>query len=931
MSPKKFRVVFTNPLGLKPKFPFKLKKWSWKRFFRGLLIVCGAGVLGVAFLFAWYAKDLPTPGKIKKRTAPQATQILDRNGKPLYDVYGDQKRLSIDFKDIPQSIKDATISVEDKNFYKHHGVDFRGLIRGVILKPLTGERAAGGSTITQQFVKNALLSPERTIDRKIKELILSLEVEAMFSKDQILEFYLNEIPYGSNTYGIEAASETYFDKPAKELTLAQAATLAALPQRPSYFSPYGSHVDKLMDRRDFVLSRMHALGYITADQQVEADKEEISFVPRREQITAPHFVFYVRDILEQKYGPQLVLEGGLRVTTTLDLDAQSTAEKAISDSAKKLARYKADNAALTALDPKTGQILAMVGSLDYFDTAHQGNFNVATSPRQPGSSFKPIAYATAFKGTMAPATTLWDVTTDFGGYKPHNFDGKNRGPISVRSALDNSLNIPAVKTLALTGIENVLQTAKDLGITSLNQPERYGLSLVLGGADVPPLEMAGAFGTFASGGIHHQTSAILKVVDSRGRVLEEWKDKTNTALPPEVAYQMNHVLSDNQARTPVFGARSPLYFADRPVAAKTGTTQEFRDGWTVGYTPSIATAVWVGNNDYSPMDHVDGVQIAAPIFHQFMASYLKGKPVEKFARPSTIVDATVDVLSGKKPTQYSPATITDIFAPWQLPKESDDIHVAVAVNKISGKLATENTPNDLVEMRVYTKLHSEKPKDPRWEGPVLAWAKAHGFQLGDPPTEKDDSPPQDPLSVSFTSPPNNSVITGPFDIVANPVSPNPITQVNFYVDSALVGSRTSDPWFINYDPSILSEGNHEMVIEVIDSVGRKSQASELFVIAGDHTPPGPVADATAQVQGVSGSIKLSWENPSDPDLTKVHIYRSTTTGQLGTLFEVVDVTPSGANTVTLSGNTPGQIYYFTLRPVDSGGNENQSSNQLIAL
>lgn len=889
----------------------------------------GVGVLGVAFLFAWYAKDLPTPGKIRKLTPPQATQILDRKGNVLYSVYGDEKRITVDFKDIPDNVKHATISIEDKNFYTNYGFDVLGIIRGVILKPLTGQSIEGGSTITQQYVKNALLSPERTIDRKIKELILSVELSTMFTKDQILNLYLNEIPYGANIYGIEAASETYFNKPAKDLSLAQAATLAALPQRPSYYYPYGSHVDALMERKNLVLSRMKDLGYITADQEAAAEKETIAFAPRHDSIKAPHFVFYVRDLLEQEYGSQLVLEGGLKVTTTLDPDAQAAAEKAIADAKPKLAKYGADNAALAAVDPQTGQILAMVGSVDYFDNANDGNYNVATSPRQPGSSFKPIVYATAFKGTIAPATTLWDVTTNFNGYTPQDFDGKNRGPVSVRSALDNSLNIPAVKTIALAGVGNVLQTAKDLGITTLNQTGQYGLSLALGAGDVPPLEMASAYSTFGAGGIHHATSAILKVEDSKGRVLEQWKDTKTTALSPEVSYEISNVLSDNAARTATFGARSPLYFSDRPVAAKTGTSQDFRDGWTIGYTPAVATAVWTGNNDYSPMNHVDGVVSAGPIFHEFMATYLKGKPVEQFQRPSTIVDATVDTISGKKPTQYSPQTTTDIFAPWQLPTTDDDVHIAVQINKSNGKLATDNTPSDLVETQVYTNLHSEKPSDPNWEKPVLAWAQAHGFNLGTPPTEKDDTPAQDPITVTITSPHDNSVINSAFDIVAAPSSPNPITTVNFYVDGALVGTRTSDPWYIHYDPSQLSQGNHEMSVEAIDSLGRTAKASEVFVIATKTT--GPVTNATAQVLGDTGNIQLSWTNPSDPDFVKVNIYRSTTSGQLGPLFEVVDGQPSSTTTVVLKGNTPGQIYYFTIRPVNAAGNEYPSSNQLVAL
>ncbi len=930
MARRRFLARFSNPLGIRPKRLFRLRRWTWRRFLKTSFLIASSGFVAIIFLFAWYARDLPTPGKIRKYHPVEATQIFDRAGQPLYAVFGEEKRLSITADQIPAIVKFATISVEDKDFYKHRGIDLRGIIRGTILRPLTGQRAQGGSTITQQYVKNALLSPERSIDRKIKELILSLELEVILSKDEILTLYLNEIPYGSNAYGIETAAQTFFNKPAQDLTLAEAAMLAALPQRPSYFSPYGSHVDELTARQDYILERMATLGYITEDEAVAAASVEVAFVPRREHITAPHFVMYVRDQLVEKYGEQLVLEGGLKVTTTLDSEAQRAAEEAVRKAADQyLERYNADNAALAAIDPRNGQILAMVGSLDYFNQERQGNFNVTTGQRQPGSSIKPLIYATAFKDKWTPASTVWDVLTDFGNYIPHNYDNAEHGPMSIRSALANSYNIPAVKILALVGIKDAIATARDFGITTLTDPDRYGLSLVLGGAEVKPLELAAAYGVFAAGGDYHPTSAILKVEDSKGRVLEEWHDETRSVLAPEIAYQITSILADNAARTPTFGSRSALYFPNREVAAKTGTTQEYRDGWTVGYTPSVTTAVWVGNNDNSPMDKAGGVRAAGPIFHDFITSYYGASDSGQFSRPETLKDVTVDALSGKIPAAGSPQTIQDLFAPWQIPTEKDDVHLTVQVNKLNGKLATDLTPPELIEERTYLRVHSEKPTDHRWEEPVLRWAKEHGFELSEPPTEKDPTTIDDLPKISLLAPLANAVLTGTFSITTQPSSTIGIRSVEIYLDGVLIGTLRAAPWTLTYDAANLTSGNHEILAEITDNYGARARTSVLVIIARDQTPPGPVTNLSAQSVGLlSGGVKLSWKNPSENDLFKVRIYRSTTSGQLGSLIGEVEVTAGTQASATLSGQAIGTTYYFTVRPVDEAGNENQTQTQV---
>lgn len=816
-----------NPLGIE-RAPGGKTKINFKTILKRLAYLAIAGFIFVAFLFFWYSRDLPTPGKIQKHNPAQATRILDRNGKVLYDVHGDEKRIVINSGEISEYLKKSVVAAEDKDFYKHKGVDFRGVLRAAFNTLLKGKGIQGGSTITQQYVKNALLSPKRSITRKIKELILSIELEGMYSKDQILTMYLNEIPYGSNVYGVEMASLTFFNKKTKDLTLSEAATLAALPQRPSYYSPYGSHVKELFSRRDYILDRMATLKFISDDDAKKAKEEQIAFAPRKENILAPHFVMYVKELLEEEYGQKTVEAGGLKVTTTLDLDKQAVAEKVLTENAKKnFARYGASNGALVALDPKNGQILAMVGSIDYFDSKNDGNVNVTIANRQPGSSIKPIAYATAFKKKYNPAFTLFDVPTDFGNYTPDNYDGKFRGPVTARYALANSLNIPAVKTLQLANIDEFLKTAHDMGITTLNERERYGLSLVLGGGEVKPLDMATAFGVFANEGTYAKTTPILKIEDSRGNILEEYKPESKKVLEPEIAYEISSILSDNEARTPIFGSRSALYFDDRPVAVKTGTTQEYRDAWTVGYTPSLAVAVWVGNNDNTPMGgHAAGAMAAAPTFHQFVVEALKDQPIEEFHRPDTIKEVTVDAFSNKLPTENSPQTITDIFAPWQEPKEYDDIHVKAKLNKLNGKIATDLTPSELIEEKIYTNLHSELPDKPNWENPVLAWAKDNGLDISSPPSGKDDfySDGSKP-NVSISWPLPEAKITKDLTITASAQAAFGVKETEFFIDNISVGRVGASPYTLTYDPKNLAAGMHQISVIAYDNYGASSKAS----------------------------------------------------------------------------------------------------------
>lgn len=608
----------------------------------GFFAFCAVVVVGT---FAYFAKDLPGPDKINKRFVAESTKIYDRTGETLlYDIHGEEKRTIIPFESIPEVAKFATIALEDQEFYNHHGIKFTSIARAALKNFLGREVQQGGSTITQQFIKNSVLTSERTLTRKIKEVILSIELEAKFSKDEILSMYLNEIPYGSNAYGIEAAAQTFFAKSAPELTLDEAAMLASLPKAPTRYSPYGSRREILKIRQEVALEQMAALGYITEEQAEQAKKVDVfaKLAQNREDIKAAHFVIYVREQLQEKYGEETLERGGLRVFTTLDWELQQLAERVVRDGAlDNNEKWGAENAALVAIDPKTGEILAMAGSRGYFDEEIDGQVNVATRERQPGSSFKPFVYLAAFVKGYSPETQMFDVRTRFGTantekYEPANYDGRFRGLVQMKDALGQSLNIPAVKTLYLVGLPDAIALAKRLGITSLRDtnPERfYGLSLVLGGGEVQLLDHVAAFATMANGGIKQEKTPIVRIEDGQGKVLEKLDvGPGERVVPQEALTALNHILSTNSYRAPAFGDRSPLRFDDRAVAAKTGTTNEFRDGWTMGYTPDLAVGVWAGNNDNRSMrSGAAGVNVAAPIWRAFLDEALTRYEPSAFA------------------------------------------------------------------------------------------------------------------------------------------------------------------------------------------------------------------------------------------------------------------------------------------------------------
>lgn len=606
-------------------------------------------VLSISFTFffgaLWFSK-LPKPDKLLSREMAVTTKIYDRNGNLLYNLYQDKNRSLIRLEEIPEHLKWATIAIEDKEFYHHRGLSFRGIARS-LYNIIVRRKIQGGSTLTQQLVKTALLTPERTVSRKAREIVTALRVELKYSKDEILQMYLNEVPYGGTAWGVASATEMYFGKKVKDLTLAESAFLAGLPAAPTYYSPFGTHPEEKLykERQAEVLRRMVEDKCITQEEAEAAKNEELKFIPQKTNILAPHFVDFVRRELIQQFGEDKVLTGGLQVTTSLDLDLQQTTQEIVASEIDKIKKYQVGNGAALVTKPDTGEILSMVGSRDYFDLEHDGNVNVTIALRQPGSSIKPINYATFFKKGFTPATVLLDVPTTYivpgqKPYRPVNYDGQFHGAVQTRFALGNSYNIPATRVLAVNSVRDMMKTALDMGITTLTDESRYGLSLTLGGCEVKMTEMATAFGTLANLGRRQNLVSILKVTDYKGKVLHEEKFKKGPqVLLPEIAYLISHILLDNNARTAAFGSSSLLVVPGQTVSVKTGTTDELRDNWTIGYTPSYLTAVWVGNNDNSPMNRylVSGVTGAAPIWNKIMREILKEKKAEWPQKPDGIV------------------------------------------------------------------------------------------------------------------------------------------------------------------------------------------------------------------------------------------------------------------------------------------------------
>ena len=608
-------------------------------------------------IYFYLLRDLPSPRSLSSQPLPLTTHIRDRNGQVLYKIYKNQNRTLVKLTDLPVALRQAVISIEDSQFYSHNGYSPTSILRALIknLNCATGKPALpagglancktslqGGSTITQQLVKTSLLTPEKTLKRKARELVLAIAVEALYSKDQILEMYLNRVSFGGSSYGIEEAAQTYFGKSASDLSLPESTLLAGLPASPTTYSPFGAHPELAKSRQKEVLRRMVENGYLSWDQAEAASAQDLNFAPQKTDIKAPHFVMYVKEILSQKYGPQIVEQGGLDVITSLDLSIQEQLEKIVREETARIAYLHIGNGAALVTRPKTGEILAMVGSRDYFDFDADGQFNVTTSPRQPGSAIKPITYSLAFGRGFTPASTIDDspITYSIPGlppYQPVNYDHRYHGRVTLRTALASSYNVPAVKLLSSLGVPNLIDFGTRLGISTWPDPSRFGLSLTLGGGEVTMLDLATSYGVFANEGRRIPIYPILSVTDSRGTRREVSGPVPESVLDPGIAFLISDILSDNAARTPTFGSRSQLYIPGQVVAVKTGTTNNLRDNWTIGYTPELLTAVWVGNNDNTPMSYVaSGITGASPIWRRAMDLLLKIYPSSGFSPPTSI-------------------------------------------------------------------------------------------------------------------------------------------------------------------------------------------------------------------------------------------------------------------------------------------------------
>lgn len=671
-----------------------IKGW----FLRGAI----ATVVAVLLMMAYWLRDVPSPTVLGTTNFPESSQIFDRDGKLLYEFYGDRRRLPVALTDLPKSLIEATIAIEDANFYKHWGFDLRGILRG-LYRTVLQRRLQGGSTITQQLVKNALLSQERTLSRKIKEAVLTIITEAMYSKDQILEMYFNQTPYGGTMWGIGAASRGVFNKEAKDLTLAEATLLAGLPGSPTKYSPF-SNPEAAKNRQGLVLNRMEDLKFINADQRKMAEEEDLNYFMAKGNILAPHFVFYVKEQLVDRYGLDRVNEGGLKITTTLDMDIQLMTEATMSAELARLEKNKVSNGAVLIINPKDGQVLAMVRSKDYFATDIDGAYNVTTAMRQPGSSIKPLNYAVGIEtGKITAASVLNDQPVCFKqegstNYCPTNYGGNYFGLQTVRNSLGNSLNIPAVKVLKLNGIKDFIASASAMGIRTFNDSSDYGLSLTLGGGEVKMTEMAVAYGVLANMGLRQDLVSVLKITDKNGTLLEEFGYAPGErVLSRETAFIMQQILSDDGARSMVFGRGSMLNIKGHPeVAVKTGTTNDMRDNWTIGYTQDYVVVVWVGNNDSSKMGHlVSGTTGAAPIWNRVMTNLLKEKTMRKPTMPNNVIGVNVCNLTGQLPSDEGCETHYEYFKNEFTPKSRVPIRRQVMIDRDSGRIVApgDNKPN----------------------------------------------------------------------------------------------------------------------------------------------------------------------------------------------------------------------------------------------
>ena len=828
---------------------------SWSNFIR-LLIILGLFVAGVLLL--WVSSlQIPDFKNLAERKISQSTKIYDRTGKVLlYDIHQNVTRRVVSSGDISPYLKNATVSIEDNGFYEHSGVEFGSMVRSTLVNLESGSLKQGGSTITQQIIKNALLTSDKLFSRKIKEIILALKLERVMSKDEILALYLNEIPYGGSIYGAEDASQKFFGKDVKNISLAEGAYLASIPRAPTFYSPYGNNKAQLDKRKNLVIDKMIELKYIDKTTGELAKKERVDFLKKEEGgIKAPHFVEFVKSYLEEKYGQEYLETKGLKIITTLDWDMEQRAEQIVNKYAtENETKFNAKNAGMVVIDPKTGQVLVMVGSRDYFNKENEGNFNITIAHRQPGSAFKPFVYATAFNKGYLPETVLMDLPTEFQTtcspegkplnssikesdcYSPVNYDGKYVGPISLRDALAQSRNIPAIKLLYLAGINSSIETARNMGIRGLDDPMRYGLTLVLGGGEVSLLDITSAYSVFANDGIRNPYNIILRAEDNTGAILEEYTSEGARVLPQNTARMVNDILSDIKTRAPLFGEVGYADIPGRELAIKTGTTNDFRDAWVVGYTPNLAIGVWAGNNDNTPMEKKVSGYIALPMWREFVRQTITSLPVEQFIKPDQNTTNNTNPL---------------VRGFWQG-------GITYDIDKISGKLATEYTPKETRETKSIKQIHSilywvdknnptgPAPKNPGddsqfnlWETAVLKWAREN--KITDEtssiiPTQFDNiHRPELAPKISFASPISGTIygLKDPVIIKVINTGNFPTSQIDFFINNTYLGSSKSAPFNLSFTPDDIQNINGTNILKVVvyDTVLNKTEAETTLTLA----------------------------------------------------------------------------------------------------
>ncbi len=825
-----------------------------------LFLLTGAVIICFIFsfaVFAWYAKDLPSPSKLSLQTG-YSTVFLDRDDKVLYDMYKDKNRVPVTFEEIPKTLKEATIAIEDKNFYKHKGISQTGMIRAV-LNMFFGRGLQSGSTITQQLIKNVLLTNRQTLTRKIQEMILAFEVERRYKKDEILLMYLNESPYGGSYWGVGTAAKAYFGKSVKELNLVESAILAGLPQSPSLYSPFIGKDNAWKSRTKSVLRRMREDIYITRDQENTALKkiEQIKFISPKILIEAPHFVFYVKDQIENEYGSKII-DQGVKIKTTLSLDVQQKAEKIVEEEIEKLKGYNATNAAVVILDSKTSEILAMIGSYDFNDEKF-GKFNAALGLRQPGSAMKPFTYGLAFEKGYTPSTIFMDVKTTFpdqGGkeYIPVNYDGKFRGPVQLRFALGNSINLPAVKLLAVLGLRDFLSKLNDLGLTTFAPSDenlrRFGLSLTLGGGETTLLNLTSAFSVLATGGIKHEISSINDISDFKGKnIFKKVRNQEKKIFSPEVSFLISHILSDNNARLEEFGPNSYLNIPGKTVAVKTGTTDDKRDNWAIGYTKSITVGVWVGNNDNSKMNPkiASGATGASPIWYRIMREVLKKYDDGIIDKPDKVKALTVDSFLGGLPKDGYP-TRAEYFIEGNEPKDTSPYYKKLKISKSNGKLANEvEIKSGNYEEKDFIVISESDPVSTdgknRWQEAINAWIDSKPSDSEGkfkPPTEISDAS-SDSVIVSIKSPSGQTTVSSDnLNIKAKIATIDKLKNVKIKLNGVEIKNWNEDKREIDETVSV-TDGVYELQIVATNEKDKQGESTIKFGVnkPWDYLSPTP--------------------------------------------------------------------------------------------